>query len=73
MSSQSRENKLVETFVVLADTLVAGYDVVDMLNTLVENSSALLGASEAGILLVDAQGELEVVASTDERSRAWLS
>lgn len=69
MSSQSRENKLVETFVVLADTLVAGYDVVDMLNTLVENSSALLGASEAGILLVDAQGDLEVVASTDERSR----
>lgn len=69
MSSQSREAKLVETFVVLADTLVPGYDVIDMLNTLVESSSALLGASAAGILLVDTHGNLDVVACTGERGR----
>ena len=69
MSSQSREAKLVETFVVLADTLAPGYHAVDMLNTLVESSSALLGAAAAGILLVDTNGNLGVVACTGERSR----
>jgi len=68
MSLKTRESHLIETFVTLADTLVVGYDMVDMLHTLVENSAELLDASAAGILLADADGELEVVASTNERS-----
>lgn len=69
MVTKTREGQLVETFVTLADTLVADYDVVDLLHTLVEKCAALLEASAAGIILSAGDGELEVVASTNERSR----
>jgi transcriptional regulator with GAF, ATPase, and Fis domain len=68
MAIKTREAQLVETFVTLADTLVVGYDMVDMLHTLLENCTALFGATAGGILLADEGGELEVIASTDERS-----
>lgn len=61
--------QLVDTFVTLADTLVDGYDVVDLLHTLVETCSALVQASAGGILLANEHHELEVVASTNERSQ----
>ncbi|WP_174721689.1 GAF and ANTAR domain-containing protein [Cryobacterium sp. TMT1-3] len=69
MVTKTREGQLVETFVTLADTLVADYDVVDLLHTLVEKCAALLEASAAGIILSAGDGKLEVVASTNERSR----
>ena len=69
MVPQTREGQLLETFVTLADTLVADYDVVDLLCTLVDKCAALLEASAAGIILSAGNGELEVVASTNERSR----
>ncbi|KFF60793.1 transcriptional regulator [Cryobacterium sp. MLB-32] len=69
MVPQSREGQLLETFVTLADTLVADYDVVDLLCTLVDKCAALLEAAAAGIILSAGDGELEVVASTSERSR----
>ncbi len=65
----TRERELVETFVELADTLVVGYDVIDLLQRLVERSVYFVQATDGGILLPDAQGALEVVASTSERSR----
>jgi GAF domain-containing protein len=69
MASRAHQGELVHTFVTLADTLVVGYDVVDLLHTLVERCATILDASAAGILLLDAAGDLEVVASTSERSR----
>jgi len=69
MVTKTREGQLVATFVTLADTLVADYDIVDLLHTLVEKCAALLEASAAGIILSAGDGELEVVASTNERSR----
>jgi GAF domain-containing protein len=69
MASKAHQGELVHTFVTLADTLVVGYDVVDLLHTLVERCATILDASAAGILLLDAAGDLEVVASTSERSR----
>jgi GAF domain-containing protein len=69
MVAETRERRLVDTFVTLADTLVAGYDVVDLLQTLVEACAELLDASAAGLLLADDSGDLAVVASTSERSR----
>jgi GAF domain-containing protein len=69
MTAETREDRLVETFVKLADTLVVGYDVVDLLQTLVEACADLLEASAAGLLLADENGELAVVASTSEKSR----
>lgn len=68
MASITRERRLTSAFVTLADTLVAGYDVVELLQTLVDTCADLLDASAAGIMLADAGGELSVVASTSEQS-----
>jgi transcriptional regulator with GAF, ATPase, and Fis domain len=67
--TSTREEKVLQTFAKLADTLVAGYDVVDLLQMLVDVCRELLDAEAAGILLVGSTGELEVVASTSEASR----
>jgi transcriptional regulator with GAF, ATPase, and Fis domain len=69
MARVSHDERLVETFATLADTLVAGYDVVDLLQTLVERCADLLEVDAAGLLLADEFGELEVVASTSEARR----
>jgi len=69
MVHQTREGQLLQTFVTLADTLVADYDVVDLLCTLVEKCADMLEAAAAGIILSAGDGELEVVASTHERGR----
>jgi len=69
MSEITREDRLVDTFATLADTLVADYDVVDLLQTLVESCADLFDIAAAGILLADADGELEVIAATSEASR----
>ncbi|GAA1952763.1 GAF and ANTAR domain-containing protein [Microbacterium deminutum] len=68
MTSRTREQELVETFVDLADTLVVGYDIVDLLYRLVTRCARTLEAADAGILLPNLDGQLEVVASTSERS-----
>jgi transcriptional regulator with GAF, ATPase, and Fis domain len=68
VSATSRETQLLETFVTLADSLVVGFDVLDLLQTLVDRSVELFPAKDAGILLASATGELEIVVSTNERS-----
>ena len=65
----SRETRLAETFVNLADTLVADFDVVDLLQDLVEECVALLEVSAAGLLLADERGGMRVLASTSEETR----
>ena len=60
---------LSETFVELADTMVADFDVIDFLSVLTDRSVELLGASAAGLLLADPRGELRVVAASSERAR----
>lgn len=69
MTEGSHDRELFETFATLADTLVAGFDVVDLLQTLVESCVRMLHISAAGILLINGDGELEVVASTSEAAR----
>ncbi|GAA0964821.1 GAF and ANTAR domain-containing protein [Frigoribacterium faeni] len=68
MSETSREARLVEAFATLADTLVAGYDVIELMQTLLETCHDLLDVTAGGILLADDDGDLEVVASTSEGS-----
>ena len=63
-----REHLLADAFVGLADTLVADYDVIDVLDRLVAYSVDLLAADAAGIMLVDPHGRLRVVASSSEES-----
>jgi transcriptional regulator with GAF, ATPase, and Fis domain len=69
MTADTREARLVETFVSLADSLVAGYGVVDLLQGLVDRSVELFDAAAAGILLFNTEHRLEVIASTSERSQ----
>lgn len=65
----SRERLLATTFVDLADTLVADFDVIDFLHTLATRSVELLDASAAGIMLTDQRGRLHVMASSTEEAR----
>jgi transcriptional regulator with GAF, ATPase, and Fis domain len=62
-------NLLPETFVELADTLVAGFDIIEFLHVLTDRSVELLGASAAGLLLADPRGEMRVVAASSEQAR----
>jgi GAF domain-containing protein len=64
----AREERLSRVFVELADTLVSGFDVVEFLHTLTERCVELLDVGAAGVVLVDRQGTLRVMASSDERA-----
>ena len=64
-----REARMVAAFVEMADTLVADYDVVDVLHRLVEHTVGLLDAAAAGLLLADQRGSLRVMASSTEEVR----
>ena len=57
---------LSDTFVDLADTLVADFDVIDFLHVLTHRSVALLNASAAGVVLADPRGQLRVVAASSD-------
>jgi hypothetical protein len=69
MVDDTREDWLARTFVELADTLVADFDVVDFLSMLVERSATLLGGSEVGLAVANPHGQLRVLASSTERMR----
>jgi GAF domain-containing protein len=63
------DQRIAETLVELADTLVLGFDGIDFLHTLTERCVQLLGVDAAGILLVDQQGTLNLVAASTEQTR----
>jgi GAF domain-containing protein len=69
MTDETQDRELLETFATLADTLVDGFDIVDLLQTLVESCVRILHVTAAGILLANPDGELELIASTSEASR----
>jgi transcriptional regulator with GAF, ATPase, and Fis domain len=59
--------KLAKIFVSLADTLVEDYDVSELLARLVSASLDVLDAKEAGVLLLDDHGDLQVMASSTDQ------
>ena len=64
-----REQRLGEVFVSLADTLVADYDVIDLLYNLSTACVELLAVDTAGIMVTaDGKGALQTVASSHERT-----
>lgn len=67
--SVTREQRIAEIFVELADTLVDDFDVIDFLYILAQRCTELLDVAAAGIMLVDPHGTLRVAASSVEQAR----
>ena len=65
----SREEKLARTLVELADTLVADFDVVELLTRLTDRCVEVLNVGAAGLMLVAPEGDLRVMASSSEAMR----
>jgi GAF domain-containing protein len=64
-----RESLLAQTLVELADSLVDDFDVVELLTLLTDRCVEVLGVAAAGIMLVSTEGELGVMASSNEATR----
>jgi transcriptional regulator with GAF, ATPase, and Fis domain len=63
------DERLAQTFVELADTLVGGFDLMEFLHMLAERCVELLEVDAAGLLLADARGTLQLVAASTEQAR----
>jgi len=62
---EHKEEWLARTFVELADTLVADFDLMDFMSILVERCAELLDSAEVGLALAATRGELRVMASSE--------
>lgn len=60
----TREERVIETFLYLADTLVKDFDVDELLHVLARRCVELLDVDAAGVMLAMRPGELRAVAAT---------
>lgn len=67
--NSDRDNQLYESLVYFADIMIAGFDVIDLADRLVNTCVDLLGADAAGIMLDDQNGHLRVLAASNEETR----
>lgn len=61
-----REQRVAQTFVDLVDTLVEDFDLVDLMVLLAERTVELTSAAASGLLLLDRDEHLRLVAATSE-------
>lgn len=66
MNDSSRETRINTAFVAVADTLTTDFDVLDLLHTLVEQCTSILDTDAGGLMLVDSNGQLQLMTSTSE-------
>jgi transcriptional regulator with GAF, ATPase, and Fis domain len=64
-----RETLLARALVEMADTLVADFDVVELLTRLADSCVEVLDVGAAGLMLAGPDGELRVMASSSEAMR----
>ena len=67
--NEDRDTKLFASLIYLADTLVAGYDVIDVADAMVATCGELLPIDAAGIMVDDQRGGVRVLAATNEEMR----
>ena len=68
-AGENRETALLAALIHVADTLVADFDLLDLLHRLTTDCVALFPADAAGLLVSDHQGTLRLVASSSEAAR----
>jgi GAF domain-containing protein len=68
-AEEARETALLAAFIHLADTLVADFDMLDLLHGLTTDCVALFPADAAGLLISDHLDTLQLVASSSEAVR----
>jgi GAF domain-containing protein len=67
--SADRERPVTDAFVAIANSLVDGFDVVELLSGLTTDCARLLDIASAGLLLADPHGDLHVMAASSEATR----
>jgi GAF domain-containing protein len=67
--ADDRAAELAQAFAELAGALANGYDVVELLDHLIQHCVHLLAVDAAGLVLADASGALKVMAATTEQAR----
>jgi len=68
MGEMTREQRISAAFIAVADTLIADYDILDLMHTLVEECVRILDVDSAGLMLADENGDLQLLASTSEQT-----
>jgi GAF domain-containing protein len=69
-NSSKREVRLGELFVTLADTLVAGFDLSDLLQTLIDQTIEFLPVDASALFLAGPDGVLKVAAASSSHAKA---
>lgn len=69
MTETSRETKVLDAVVSLVDSLLADFDVMDLLTELTERCAQLVDVEATGFLLADPFDQLHVLAATTKQAR----
>ncbi len=68
-TDMTREQRVTEVFVEVADSLIADFDLIDFLQQLSVRCMELLDVAAVGILPADVHGSLQTIAASDEHTR----
>nr|MCH9728949.1 transcriptional regulator [Actinomycetes bacterium] len=69
MTENSRETCVLDAVVSLVDSLLADFDMMDLLTELTERCAQLVDVAAAGFLLADPFDQLHVLAATTKQAR----
>lgn len=61
--------RLSQVFVEVADTLVAGFDLIEFLHNLADHTAEVCGAAPVGLLLADQNEKLQFMAASSEGAK----
>jgi GAF domain-containing protein len=67
MTAPTPEARIASAFLRASDSLAGGDDMMTRMQVLVEDCTAIFGVEAAGVMLADAQGHLQLFASTSVR------